>query len=580
MSENITSRRTFLKSAVVGAAGLSGMSMFGGCQDGLFEGGSNKKPNILLVIADDQGFGDLACHGNPHLDTPVIDSFGRESIEFTNFYVSPVCAPTRASLMTGRYHMRTGVVDTYLGRAMMHSDEITLAETLKSAGYATALFGKWHLGDNYPLRPQDQGFDEVVMHMGGGLCQPSDYPGNSYFDSMLMHNGEWEKYTGYCMNVYTDCAMDFMKQNKDVPFFVYLATNTPHSPLEVPEEYLDQYSNLGLKDRTARLYGMVKNIDDNLSRLLNTLEDEGLANNTIVIYMSDNGPCPSSIESDRHMAGLRGQKGTVYENGIKVPFFVRLPGGQTAGRKVETVSAHIDIMPTLLDICGVKKPGNMDGVSLAPLIKGGKESLADRNLYFQWHRGDEPELYRVFAVRDSKYKLVQANGVSEGVEFDHKFELFDLANDPGEKNDIATQYPEIVKKMKKEYRQWFINVSAARGYAPPVIIIGSKFENPTTLTRQDWRGAKDWEDKYVGYWLTEVAIADEYSFTLSFPRAFNLLCEACLEINGKKYKRNLESGIDTIDFTKIRLPEGPAKISGWLIVDGRKTGVKYIDVSR
>ncbi|AQQ70044.1 Arylsulfatase precursor [Limihaloglobus sulfuriphilus] len=575
-----TTRRSFLKTTVSGAAGFAGMSMFGGCQaaKNFFSSNPENRPNILLVITDDQGYGDLSLHGNPDLETPNIDDFGENSVQFTNFYVSPVCAPTRSSLMTGRYHMRTGVVDTYIGRAMMRSEEVTLAEMLKRLGYTTGVFGKWHLGDNYPMRPQEQGFDEVVMHMGGGLCQPSDYPGNSYFDPMLMHNGQWQKYHGYCMDVYTDLTIDFMKKNKDKPFFAYLATNTPHSPLQVPDEYLEQYSSLGLKDKTARLYGMVKNIDDNFARLMDVLKKQGLADNTVVIFMTDNGPCPSSIEDDRYMAGLRGRKGTVYENGIRVPFFIRRPGENDAGRKVEWPSAHIDVLPTLLEMCGADKAKNIDGVSLMPLLNNEKKSLGQRNLYFQWHRGDEPELYRAFAVRGSRYKLVQANGVEEDADFEHKFELFDIVKDPGEKHDISAAHPEIVKRMKDEYRQWFSDVSS-KGYEPPLIIIGTKHENPVTLTRQDWRDTKGWQDEHIGRWYVENAADRKYQIKLRFPASYDNTGRAYLVINSQRYSLSVPAGLDEIIFTDIQISKGPATVKGWIQAGSVTNGVKFIDIS-
>ncbi|MCY4121082.1 MAG: arylsulfatase, partial [Acidobacteria bacterium] len=277
------------------------------------------RPNIVLIITDDQGWAQLGSHGDPVLQTPHLDRLAAESVEMTRFYVSPVCAPTRAALLTGRYNYRTGVVDTYIGRAMMEPGEITIAEMLRDAGYRTGIFGKWHLGDNYPLRSTDQGFDESVVHRGGGIGQPSDPPaGSDYFDPILFHNGEQKRYRGYVTDILVDEAIRWIGDGGDRPFFAYVPTNAPHSPYLVPDSYRQPYSAQGLSDRDARIYGMITNIDDNAGRLLAHLEERDLSGDTIVIFMTDNGPT-----TRLYHAGLRAQKGSVYENGIRVPFFAR-----------------------------------------------------------------------------------------------------------------------------------------------------------------------------------------------------------------------------------------------------------------
>src|SRR5947209_5277848 len=285
-----------------------------------------RRPNVVLIMTDDQGYGDLGLHGNDKIKTPNLDALGRESVRLTRFYVSPVCAPTRASLLTGRYNYRTGVVDTYRGRAMMHPDEVTLAERLVKAGYRTGIFGKWHLGDNAPLRPIDQGFQEALVLKGGGIGQPSDLPGGShYHDPVLLHNASPRRYEGYCSDVFTTAALDFLTDSAGSPFFLYLAFNCPHDPLEPPEAEYDAYrkEHLGAnqfpavgnplprsldEDRTARVYAMVANIDTNVGRLLSAIEAKGLADSTIVVFLTDNGPA-----FPRYNAGLRDVKGSVYE---------------------------------------------------------------------------------------------------------------------------------------------------------------------------------------------------------------------------------------------------------------------------
>jgi len=306
---NALNRRTFGKLA--GASALMTSAAFNGQTQ-------NQQPNVILVITDDQGYGDLGVHGNQEIQTPNLDSFATESVHFKNFYVCPVCAPTRASLMTGRYNYRTGVVDTYLGRAMMFGDEVTLAHSLGEAGYKTGIFGKWHLGDNYPMRPDDQGFQEALVHKGGGIGQPSDPPGNTYFDPVLYHNGRDKKYEGYCTDIFTNATIDFIEKNRNQPFFAYLSTNAPHTPLQIHDKYVQPYLDKGLDETTAKVYGMITNLDENMGRLLSRLDELDLSENTIVIFMTDNG-----AQQSRYNAGLRGRKGTVYEGGIRVPFYIR-----------------------------------------------------------------------------------------------------------------------------------------------------------------------------------------------------------------------------------------------------------------
>ena len=268
------------------------------------------RPNVVLVMTDDQGYGDIGLHKNPHLRTPNLDRFAQEGVQFSRFYVSPVCAPTRASLMTGRYHYRTGVIHTSRGGAKMHGEEVTIAERLQAAGYRTGIFGKWHLGDNFPMRPSEQGFSEALVHKSGAIGQQSDAP-SSYFNPRLWHNNEPKETKGYCTDVFFDAALQFIEQNRGQPFFVYLPTNAPHAPLDVELRYIERYKALGLNDTTARIYGMVENIDENFARLLTTLDRLGLRQNTLVIFITDNG-----AQQARYNAGLRGLKGTTYEGGI------------------------------------------------------------------------------------------------------------------------------------------------------------------------------------------------------------------------------------------------------------------------
>lgn len=525
-----------------------------------------RRPNIVLTIADDQGYGDIGYHGNEKIRTPNLDRIASESVRLTQFYVSPVCAPTRASLMTGRYNYRTGVVDTYLGRSMMHPDEVTLAEILAKAGYRTGIFGKWHLGDNYPMRPNDQGFQEALVHRGGGIGQPSDPPGgSSYFDPVLQHNGVEKKYSGYCTDIFANAAMRFIEENRDRPFFAYLATNAPHTPLEIAKSYVSPYLEMGLNETTAKVYGMVANIDENIGLLLARLKKLGLAENTIVIFLTDNGP-----QQERYTYGLRGRKGTVYEGGIRVPCFVRWPSILKSGRNIDRIAAHIDVLPTLLDACGARTPDGLllDGVSLLPLLRGQDVPWPDRTLFFQWHRGDVPELYRACAARSQRYKLVNGK------------ELYDIAADPGETKDIAASHPDVVERLRAAYEKWFREVSATRGYDPPRIYLGTRFENPVTLTRQDWRGPRaGWGNDSRGYWDVFVQNAGDYAITLRFA-ATRTETDVHFRLGKMNLSQTAKTGSETCRFDSVRLETGQGRLEAWLGSDEKSAGVSYVEVER
>ncbi|MEJ7766970.1 MAG: arylsulfatase [Chitinophagaceae bacterium] len=404
------------------------------------------RPNVILIVTDDQGYGDIGFHGNPDVKTPVIDQLAKTSTRFTSFYVSPVCAPTRSSLMTGRYSLRTGVHDTYNGGAIMATEEVTIAELMKKAGYITSIIGKWHLGDNYPFRPMEQGFDQSLVHSGGGIGQVGDIynyykKDSSYFNSTLVHNGVPVKTTGYCSDVYTDAALQFLEVNHKKPFFLYLAFNAPHEPLQVPQKYLDMYKGLTIdsatyKNRKAfpkmseknqadarKVYGMVSNIDDNLGRLFKKLEQLKLDSNTVVIFMTDNGP-----QQQRYKDGLRAIKGSVYDGGVKVPFYIKMPGTVNGDKEIDVPAAHYDVLPTLAELCGLTLPAGVkiDGKSLVPLLRNSEVAWKERSMFFNWARG-YPEPYRNIAVRKGKYKMV---GMCDENAAPACLELYDMEDDP------------------------------------------------------------------------------------------------------------------------------------------------------
>lgn len=498
-------------------------------------------PNVLVVITDDQGYGDLGAHGNPVLKTPHLDAFAKESVRLKRFHVSPVCSPTRSSLLTGRWNYRTGVVDTFIGRSMMRPGVPTVAEHLSAAGYRTGLFGKWHLGDHHPLRPEDRGFGSTLWIHGGGLAQPSDLPGTTagkeYFDPLLTKDGQETRAKGYCTDVFTDAAVEFITAKSDKPFFAYVAFNAPHGPYQVPDADAAPYRKLDLSaeafpkvgqkwaadkvdvNAAANAYGMIANLDANFGRLMKTLADRKLAENTVVVFLTDNGPGDA-----RFNGGLRNRKGTVYDGGIRVPCYVRWPDKLKGGTAVDSPCAHVDLTPTLLEACGVKpKDAAFDGVNLLPLLTGEKKGLPDRALFLQWHRGDEPEKFRAFAAVGPRYKLVQTAGSWDAKAWKPKYELFDMPADEFEQTDLAEKLPDEVAKLKAEYEAWFADVTKG-GFAPPRIPLGTKAEPAVRLTRQDWRGPDaNWTATGLGHWVIEPTADGEYELAVRSKVAFDRL---------------------------------------------------------
>lgn len=551
------------------------------------------QPNVLVIITDDQGFGDLGFHGNPKVRTTHLDQLARESVRVKYFYVSPVCAPTRASLMTGRYNYRTGVTDTYLGRAMMFTDEVTLAEMFAAAKYRTGIFGKWHLGDNFPMRPHDQGFQEALVHKGGGIGQPSDPPGgDSYFDPTLYRNGKEVKAKGYCTEVFTDAAIEFVRTQRGKPFFGWVAYNAPHTPLQVPDVAVEPYRKMNLaqdqfpqkghslpgkgdQEMIAKVYGMVSNIDENVGRLLRLLDELRIANDTIVVFLTDNGP-----QQVRYNAGMFERKGSVHEGGIRVPFFVRWPGKLQPGREVDRIAAHIDLAPTLLEACGIKRPADVrfDGRSLWPLLAGHEVTWPDRTLYFQWHRGDIPEVHRAFAARSQRYKLLQPLGSGEKWDGKEVFKLYDMEKDPLEMRDISGEEPQIVQRMLKGYEDWFAEVKGTRNFALPKIQMGSPKEKSVVLTRQDWRGPNaNWTTNGLGYWDLEVTQAVKCDITLIFPR-LDEPAEVSLILDNRKISARAQAGVDQFRFNHVNLQKGPLRLEGRITRGPHDVGAHYVRV--
>ncbi len=344
-----------------------------------------QQPNVIIVMTDDQGYADMSCHGNPYVRTPAMDRLHSESVRFTDFHVDPTCSPSRAALMTGRYASRAGVWLTYGGRNHLRRDEVTMADVFQRSGYATAIFGKWHLGDNYPFRPIDRGFGESLIHGGGVVGETPDHWGNDYYDDVYLRNGKPEPVSGYSTDVWFREATRFIEKHRNRPFFLYLATNAPHGPRHVPAKYLKPYlGNPKIPEARARFYGMIVNIDENLAKLRARLAALDLAENTIFLFLTDNG---GTAGVAGYNAGMRGKKGTVHEGGHRAACFVHWPkAGLDRGRDIDTLTAHFDLFPTLADWCDLSTNVQFDGRSLAPLVGDEAASWPSRTLLVH-HQG-------------------------------------------------------------------------------------------------------------------------------------------------------------------------------------------------
>ena len=428
-----------------------------------------ESPNIILVITDDQGYGPVGKHGHPWIKTPNLDKLHGQSIRFERFLVSPTCSPTRAALMSGRHPMKNGITHTILERERMALSTVTLPQVLAKAGYASGIFGKWHLGDEEPYQPHKRGFDEAFIHGAGGIgqkfnCSCADVPGNKYFDPVIRHNGSFVKTDGYCTDLFFTAGMGWIKEMKAKrkPFFAYISTNAPHGPFIAPPQNAKKFTDLGFSERDAGFYGMIENIDENMGRLMGKLDQWDLSKNTILIFMSDNGSVGGMVREGSKLgtsqdgkpmegfnAGMKGAKASADEGGVRVPFFIRWPGKFSPGKAVERITAHIDLLPTLADIAGIDQlpKEQVEGRSLVPLLKNPNAKWKDRYLFTQgarWKTGAEPtdHMWKRFAVRNERFRLVENS-------------LYDMKADPGQTTDIAGKFPKIVKSMREAYEEFW-----------------------------------------------------------------------------------------------------------------------------
>ena len=470
-----------------------------------------KKPNVILIMTDDQGYGDLGSLGSPYVKTPNLDKFYNESVRFTDFHVDPSCSPTRSALLTGNYSARAGVWHTIGGRSLLKEGMVSMADVFSDNGYKTAVFGKWHLGENYPFRPNDRGFQEAVVHGGGGIGQSPDFWGNDYYDDTYKHNGKFQKYDGYCNTVWFTEAIDYIEKNKDEPFFCYIPTNLPHAPLNVDEKYVEPFKGK-VSERLAKYYGMVEKIDEDVATLFRKVAELGLDENTIIIFMTDNGPCPwfGGVEMDfetgfveeGYTAGMRGAKIWGYENAHRVPFFIRWPSaGIQGGKDIDALSAHIDVLPTLIELCGLKGADSLkfDGRSLKPLLNGKMNQWEDDRTIFVHNQRVE------YPVKDKEYQVITKDWRLVNRE---ERELYNIKKDGGQKVNVVEENPEVEEELHKRYEDWWQDVSVGFDqYA--TMYVGSEHENPVTLYSHDAhtrKGEKIWTVNVARDGRYEVAV--------------------------------------------------------------------------
>jgi len=491
-----------------------------------------RQPNVIVVMTDDQGYGELSVHGNPILNTPHLDQLHSQSVRFTDFHVAPMCTPTRGQLLTGLDAARNGAINVSAGRTLLRANLPTIADFFGDNGYRTGIFGKWHLGDNTPYRPEERGFQETLWFPSSHVSSVPDFWNNDYFHDTYIRNGQREAQQGYCTDLYFREAMAWMKSraSADEPFFTYIPTNAPHGPFWAPEKELERakqaLKGVDLPQMTDRDRGnfagylaMIMNIDENVGRLADFLDEEGLAEDTILVYLTDNG---STFGSRYFNAGMRGRKTELWEGGHRVPLFIRWPGGELgAPRDVAGLTQVQDVLPTLIDLAGVVTPTapRFDGISLAPVLRGRAAVPSDRMIVINYSRMPigfdypspaSPSIMRRegAGVLWKRWRLLQDR------------ELYDLASDPLQKLNVIKEHPQVAEKMRSYLDRWWTEVAETANEPQPVTI-GSDAENPLMLT------ACEWLDVFVdqqgqirrgvrknGYWHLNVAEAGEYEFEL------------------------------------------------------------------
>lgn len=546
----------------------------------------NRPPNVIFIITDDQGYGDVGYHGNPILQTPHLDQMARESVQLDNHHHDPLCSPSRAALMTGQYAARNGVWHVIHGRHLLHPEALTMADHFSASGYRCSMFGKWHLGDNFPFAPQYRGFHEVLCHRGGGVGELPDFWGNNYIDDAYFHNGEPKPCKGYCTDVFFEVALDFIRANAGSPFFVYLAPNAMHAPFIAPERYASPYKAMGIPEDRANFYGMIANFDENMGKLFAQLQQLQLAEDTIVIFTSDHGTAAGydSNTGEGYNAGMRGKKGSVYDGGHRVSFFLRWHGTLPVERSISQVTAHIDILPTLLDLCGLEpaEDGAFDGLSLASLIRGDDSDLPERSVVIQL-QPDEPRKWHQTVVLNGRWRLINDE------------ELYDIKKDPAQNCNLLAENQQKAAEIRQEYDSWWTEMQDA--FSQVIAIpVGTAHENPVLLSARDWRptqGRVPWKQAWIelpaydanGYWQVDVVTPGRYKVELrSHPVEADLPLgaeKALLIIGENEYVQEAEPGERSANFC-VDLNAGVTSLSTLLSNSTykRERGAYYVYVRK
>jgi arylsulfatase len=571
------------------------------------------RPNVILIMTDDQGYGELSCHGNPLLHTPHLDALHARSRRLTDYHAAPMCTPTRGQLMTGMDAARNGAVNVSSGRALLNPRFPTMGEVFAQNGYQTALFGKWHLGDNYPYRPEDRGFGETLWFPSSHIGSVPDYWGNDYFDDTYLHNGTRQAVSGYCTDVFFDRAMTWMASQRGKPFFTYLPLNAPHGPLHAPEADLAAMravfdtsrlvKTLPADLRTPLLtyLAMIRNIDTNVGKLVAFLQKQGLLDNTILIFTTDNG---STYGNQYYPAGMRGKKTELWEGGHRVPFFVSWPKGLgTRPADLGGLAQAQDILPTLIDLCGltgVPASARFDGQSLAPALRGQAPLDADRTLVINYSRMPNaldfpspvsPSLMR----REGAAVLWKRWRLLEGTQ------LYDLATDPLQQTNVIAKHPDVAARLTRHLDRWWDGVRESANRALPVPI-GSERANPTLLTACEWVDVfVDQQSQIVrgtrknSYWNLTVDQPGEYQFELRrWPKELDKalaeaepgagalpIAQARIFLHNQEQTLATPEGSRSATFT-VRLPKGPATLHTWFLDKAANPlcGAYYVYVTR
>jgi len=570
--------------------------------------------NVVLVMSDDQGYPDLGCHSNPVVKTPNLDKLAVSGVQFSDFHVNPFCSPTRAALMTGRMSDRTGVTSTNTHRNYMRRNETTMAEFFRSSGYRTGLFGKWHLGANYPYRPIDRGFDEWIGLGNNGLATSQDHWDNDRMNDTYWHNGVAVKRPGFCADVYFDEAMAFMKKSKadGKPFFTYLATNIPHWDWNVPAEWLKPYLDTCSRERAA-FYAQIDRLDWNVGRLVEFLDDEGLANNTILVFLTDNGSDVPDKGKNAYTAGMRGFKGARYDGGHRVPCFFRAPKSVMGEpRVIDKLTAHLDLLPTFIDCCGLKNPEKellpMDGRSLRPLLQGNGQ-WPDRTIVLHHHNGKKLTKNFRAVVITSEWRLIN--------ETPGNIALYKIREDRGQKNNVAARYPEVVESLVGKYDAHWKTLDTSDIKERPVVACGQTIRLSNDITNAQnpiTQQAVRLGELIKPFWLLELPEAGKYRFEVRrWPRGVDAgMTEGigpttdpeieyighrsyridvpgkALDIAGVELKlsnhddvaKKIDPDAQSVQF-ELELPVGPVDIEAWLIgPDGKRQGAYFVYVEQ